>query len=311
MRQQQSVRRISLTVAAAAVAAAAVFMASGDGIAEGLASASATPEPTDGGTVGVSEGSSGTADGGTVGVSEGGTVDGGGSAVGGTDTGGSDGGANTGVTEGGSADGGSADGGSGSGETTVGADTGGSGSGETTGGADTGGSGSGETTGGGEPTPSPTPTVGPTTPPPTGGIPHTTYSCWNPDSKPLTGTFVALVPAGTLPTGNKATLVELSFAPKTNPDTGVRTDDRILTRFAPTGGAWAAADPVQLELDGDAIKPFRPVVPGAGLKMPEIRLTDVNCWGGTVAALGGTIRFGGEGGNGGVEVKVPVTWQRS
>ncbi|MFD5323212.1 hypothetical protein [Streptomyces sp. NPDC127092] len=283
MRQQQRVRRISLTVAATAVAAAAVFLASGDGLAEGLAAAPAADGSTDGGTVGVSEGSgSGGEDdsGGSVGVTDGGTDTGGSTTGGSADSGGS-----VGVTEGASVEGGSSDG-----------------SGSVTG---------GETTGGGDPSPSPTPTAGPSTPPPTSGIPHTTYSCWNPDSKPLTGTFVALVPAGTLPTGNKATLVELSFAPKTNEDTGVRTDDRILTRFAPTGGAWAAADPVRLELERDGIKPFRPVVPGAALKMPEIRLTDVNCWDGTVASLGGTIRFGGEGGNGGVEVRVPVTWQRS
>ncbi|MEU7027795.1 hypothetical protein AB0A60_14035 [Streptomyces sp. NPDC046275] len=264
-------RRISLTVAATAVAAAAVFLASGHGPADGLGTAAATSEPTEGGTVGVTEGG------------DGGVVSGG--MDGGTDGGGTDSGGTVGVSEGS-------------------------------------GSASGETTGGGEPSSSPTPTVGPsstvgptptidpTTPPPTGDMPATAYACWSPYT-PLTGTFVALVPAGTLPSGNKATLVELTFAPKTEPETGRRTDDRILTRFAPTGGTWSTADPVPLEVEPTGIKAFRPVVPGVTLKMPEIRLNDVTCWDSTVASLGGTIRFGGEGGNGGPEVKVPVTWQRS
>ncbi|MER7517977.1 hypothetical protein [Streptomyces sp. NPDC126499] len=279
MRQQQTVRRISLTVAATAVAATAVFLASGTGLAEGLGQAApAAAEPTDGGTsVGVTEGTtSGETDGGsTVGTTNGAD-------------GGADGGANTGVSEG---------------TTTGGADGG------ADGGANTGvseGTTTGETTGGGEPTPTPTATQ-----PGTGQIPYTAHPCWTPDSKPITGTFVALVPAGTLPTGNKATLVELRFAPKTDPATGIRGDDEILTRFAPAGGTWTAARPAKLELAADAIKPFRPVVDGTALRMPEIRLTDINCWDATVASLGGTLRFGGEGGNGGAEVKVPVTWQRS
>ncbi|MCX2185193.1 hypothetical protein KV205_32475 [Streptomyces sp. SKN60] len=279
MSEQRRIRRISLTVAATAVAAAAVFLtASGDGLAPGLSAAAATAEPTEGDVGSVS-----------VGVDSGGTV---------------------GVTEGGTADGGTADGGTTDGGTTDGGTVGvseGSTSGETTGGVTTGG----VTTGGGDPTESPTPTPTDSGEPPTSGIPRTAAACWNPNGKPLTGTFVALVPAGTLPNGNKATLVELSFAPKTDPATGVLTDDRILTRFAPAGGAWTAADPVPLELDTNALKPFRPVVPGATLKMPEIRVTDVNCWDATVSALAGTLRFGGDGGNGGPEVKLPVTWQRS
>ncbi|WP_370415438.1 hypothetical protein [Streptomyces fradiae] len=210
-----------------------------------------------------------------------------------------DSGGTVGVTEGGTADGG-VDGGFDSGGT-VGVSEG-STSGETTGGV---------TTGGVDPTESPTPTPTDSGEPPTSGIPRTAAACWNPDGKPLTGTFVALIPAGTLPNGNKATLVELSFAPKPDPATGVLTDDRILTRFAPAGGAWTAADPVPLELDTNALKPFRPVVPGATLKMPEIRVTDVNCWDATVSALAGTLRFGGDGGNGGPEVNLPVTWQRA
>ncbi|MFF5971431.1 hypothetical protein ACFY7C_07855 [Streptomyces sp. NPDC012769] len=266
--RQQWVRPISLTVAATAVAATAVFLASGTGLAEGLGAAAAV-EPVDGDTVGVSVG---TTSGETAGETTSGGVDGGGETTGG---------GSVGVSEGTT-----------TGESSVGT---------TSGGVD----GGGETTGGGEPTPTPTPT------PSTGRIPDTAHPCWSADSKPITGTFVAMVPAGTLPTGNKATLVELTFAPRTDPETGVRTDDEITTRFAQAGGAWTTALPVKLQLDATAIKPFRPVVDGSALKMPEIRLTDINCWSDTVAALGGTLRFGGDGGNGGVEVKVPVTWQRS
>ncbi|GAA3389771.1 hypothetical protein [Streptomyces roseoviridis] len=300
---------MSLTVAAAtSFAAAAVFLTTGTGLAGNLgATAPAAAAPGEGDTVGVTSGETtvgttsgvdggvtgGADSGGTVGVSEGTTT---GETTVGTTSGGSDGGANTGVSEGTT-----------TGETSAGTTSGGSDGGANTGVSE--GTTTGETTGGGEPTP--TPSTPPTQPPGTGGIPYTAHPCWSPDSKPITGTFVAMVPAGTLPTGNKATLVELRFAPKTDPDTGVRGDDEILTRFAQTGGAWTAARPAKLELSTDAIKPFRPVVDGSTLKMPEIRLTDVNCWNDTVASLGGTLRFGGEGGNGGAEVKVPVTWQRS
>jgi len=274
---------MSLTVAAAtSFAAAAVFLTTGTGLAGNLgATAPAAAAPGEGDTVGVTSGET------TVGTTSG--VDGG-------VTGGADSGGTVGVSEGTT-----------TGETTVGTTSGGSDGGANTGVSE--GTTTGETTGGGEPTP--TPSTPPTQPPGTGGIPYTAHPCWSPDSKPITGTFVAMVPAGTLPTGNKATLVELRFAPRTDPNTGVRGDDEILTRFAQTGGAWTAARPAKLELSTDAIKPFRPVVDGSTLKMPEIRLTDINCWNDTVASLGGTLRFGGEGGNGGAEVKVPVTWQRS
>ncbi|MFD0371727.1 hypothetical protein [Streptomyces sp. NPDC059071] len=270
--------------AATAIAAAAVFTASGTGLAEGLGAAAPAAESVDGGdTVGVSVGT-------TAGETSGETTAGG-ETIGGTTTGGVDGGTSTGGTVGG-----------------------------------------GETSGGGEPTstptpdpwpsptyspPSPTPspsepspTPSPSVPPGAGDIPATAYACWA-TGTPITGTFVGLVPAGTLPTGNKATLVELRFVPKTDPATGMRADDEIVTRFAPAGGAWTAAEPVKLQLQPDGIKPFRPVVDGAALKMPEIRLADVNCWDSTLSSIGGTVRFGGEGGNGGVEVKVPVTWYRS
>ena len=280
---QHRARRMSLTVAAAtSFAAAAVFLTTGTGLAGNLgATAPAAAAPGEGDTVGVTSGET------TVGTTSG--VDGG-------VTSGADSGGTVGVSEGTT-----------TGETTVGTTSGGSDGGANTGVSE--GTTTGETTGGGEPTP--TPSTPPTQPPGTGGIPYTAHPCWSPDSKPITGTFVAMVPAGTLPTGNKATLVELRFAPRTDPNTGVRGDDEILTRFAQTGGAWTAARPAKLELSTDAIKPFRPVVDGSTLKMPEIRLTDINCWNDTVASLGGTLRFGGEGGNGGAEVKVPVTWQRS
>ncbi|MFI1979250.1 hypothetical protein [Streptomyces wedmorensis] len=310
MSENQRIRRISLTAAAATVAAAAVFLASGTGLAGGLAGglASATVGDDGGGSVGVSEGSSGWSVGETSGESTDGGADSGTATSGGTVTSGgaepsatptwdsTSGSGTTGDTLGGVADGGTSWGGSG--ETTGGS---GSGSGETSDGGTTGGS--GETTGG-EPTEGPTDPPGPQ-------IPSTASPCWSPDAKPLTGTFVAMVPAGTLPTGNKATFVELSFAPTTDPVTGSPADGEIITRFAQAGGAWTTAQPVKLELEADAIKAFRPVVTGSALKMPEIRLTAVACWNTTVSSLGGTVRFGGDGGNGGAEVKVPVTWHRS
>ncbi|MET9950478.1 hypothetical protein ABZ135_02875 [Streptomyces sp. NPDC006339] len=302
--RQHRARRISLTAAAAAsAAAAAVFLTSGTGLAGNLGpTAPAAAEPTDGGdTVGVTvgttagESSTGTTSGGADGGADGGTTSG--ETTGGDTTGGESSGGTVGVSEGTT-----------SGETTGGDTTGGESTGGTVGVSE--GTTSGETSGGGDPTPSPTPTAPPTQPG-TGPIPYTAHPCWSADSKPITGTFVALVPAGTLPSGNKATLVELTFTPWTDPRTGIRTDDEIVTRFATTGGAWTAARPAKLELDTTAVKPFRPVVDGTTLKMPEIRLTAITCWNDTVAALAGTLRFGGTGGNGGPEVKVPVTWQRS
>ncbi|MFJ3905536.1 hypothetical protein [Streptomyces sp. NPDC090025] len=290
------VRRTSLVVAGAGLVTAAVLVAAGTGLAgqgPGFGVAAATAEDT----VGVSEGGIG-----------GGETTGG--EVGGADAG-ADGGGTVGVTSGGT-----------SGETVSGSGSGGAAGGSSPtptpvpspsgpgGGAVSGGVIGGPSTGPTDPpVPTDEPTPEPTAQPSPGPQPPSGQSCWSwTDNRPVNGTFLALVPAGTLPTGNKATLVELRFTAKAVGDSWV--DDRIVTRFAATGGAWSTARPVPVELRQDGLETFRPVVDGLALKMPEITVNSVDCWNTTVTGLGGYLTYGGPGGNGGVEVRVPVTWQR-